>query len=150
LSAVRAQAHAAAVEREHALAVKHKHDVDLVVFTAAVAKAKEQQAAQQQQAQKTQTQTMSYSASSGGTGTCGGDLPPCYVMYRESRGDYGAYNPNGCYPYGCYGKWQFSGAWACKLGLPCDIASATPAQQDEAARQLWAGGSGCSNWGACG
>lgn len=81
---------------------------------------------------------------------CGGtDYPPCYVAARESGGDYGAYNPHGCDGHGCYGKWQFSGAWACRLGLPCDLATATPEQQDNAARILWNGGAGCSNWGAC-
>lgn len=80
---------------------------------------------------------------------CGGDLPPCYVKARESGGSYTAYNPNGCGGYSCYGAWQFSGAWAGKLGLPLDLSTATPAQQDEAARRLWANGAGCSNWGAC-
>jgi len=80
---------------------------------------------------------------------CGGDLPPCYVKQRESGGNYGAYNPTGCGGAGCYGAWQFSGEWAGKLGLPSDLSQATPAQQDEAARQLWNGGAGCSNWGAC-
>jgi hypothetical protein len=80
---------------------------------------------------------------------CDGDLPPCAVAQRESGGDYGAFNPNGCGGHACYGKWQFSGAWAGKLGLPLDIASATPAQQDAAARALWAGGAGCSHWAAC-
>jgi hypothetical protein len=46
-------------------------------------------------------------------------------------------------------RWQFSAAWACHFGLPCDIAHWTPAQQDAAARALWAGGRGCSNWAAC-
>lgn len=80
---------------------------------------------------------------------CGGDLPPCYVMHRESGGSYTAYNPRGCGGHACYGKWQFSGAWAGKLGLPVDIGSATPVEQDAAARALWAGGAGCSNWDAC-
>lgn len=79
----------------------------------------------------------------------GGDYPPCSVVQRESRGSYTAINPTGCGGYGCFGKWQFSGEWAGKLGLPVDIAAATPAQQDEAARELWSGGAGCSNWAAC-
>lgn len=81
---------------------------------------------------------------------CGGDLPPCYVKQRESGGNYGAYNPHGCGGQGCYGAWQFSGAWAGKLGLPQDLSTATPQQQDDAARQLWNGGAGCGNWAACG
>ena len=80
---------------------------------------------------------------------CGGQYPPCWRVQTESRGQYGAYNPSGCGGNGCYGKWQFSGAWAGKLGLPSDIAHATPQQQDNAARLLWAGGQGCSNWEAC-
>lgn len=84
-----------------------------------------------------------------GRGPCGGDLPPCYVCMRESRCTYGAYNPTGCGGRGCYGKWQASGEWACRFGLPCDIAHWTPAQQDYFARVLWNGGKGCSNWAAC-
>lgn len=80
---------------------------------------------------------------------CGGDLPPCYVLDHESGGDPTAYNPGGCNNHGCYGLWQFSGEWAGKLGLPSDIASATVDQQNNAARILWDGGRGCSNWGAC-
>lgn len=81
---------------------------------------------------------------------CGGiDYPPCYVSDRESGGSYSAFNPSGCGGNGCYGRWQFSGAWAGKLGLPSDLSTATPEQQDEAAKQLWSGGSGCGNWAAC-
>jgi hypothetical protein len=81
---------------------------------------------------------------------CGGsDYPPCYVAERESKGHYDAYNPSGCGGSSCFGKWQFSGAWACHFGLSCDIAHWTPEQQDEAARALWNGGVGCANWDAC-
>lgn len=80
---------------------------------------------------------------------CGGDLPPCYVKQRESGGNYNAYNATGCGGKGCFGAWQFSGEWAGKLGLPLDLRLATPEQQDNAARILWAGGRGCSNWAAC-
>lgn len=37
-----------------------------------------------------------------GTGACGGDLPPCWVMMRESRGDIRAKNPSSS----ASGKWQ--------------------------------------------
>ena len=89
--------------------------------------------------------------SNGSYGPCGGQYPPCWVVENESSeaGLYGAYNSTGCGGGGCYGKWQFSTEWACKLGLPCDLSTATPEQQDEAARLLWNGGSGCSNWDAC-
>lgn len=80
---------------------------------------------------------------------CDGAYPPCWRVGTESGGNYNAYNPGGCGGSGCYGKWQFSGEWAGKLGLPADLSTATPAQQDEAARQLWNGGAGCSNWAAC-
>lgn len=88
---------------------------------------------------------------------CGGDLPPCWVKQRESKGDYGAYNPTGCRWYskdgalheGCWGAWQFGSEWEGKLGLPQDLSTATPEQQDDAARQLWNGGDGCHNWAAC-
>lgn len=83
---------------------------------------------------------------------CGGEYPPCWRVQTESRGDYSAFNPTGC-SYrgrsGCYGKWQFGWFWGGKLGLPLDLAQATPAQQDEAARLLWNGGAGCGNWDAC-
>lgn len=80
---------------------------------------------------------------------CGGEYPPCWRVATESGGDYGAYNPGGCDGHGCFGKWQFSGEWAGKLGLPLDLRTATPQQQDEAALLLWNGGAGCSNWSAC-
>lgn len=80
---------------------------------------------------------------------CGGDLPPCDVKKRESGGNYNAYNPTGCDGRGCFGAWQFSEEWAGKLGLPKDLRTATPQQQDDAARTLWNGGAGCANWAAC-
>lgn len=80
---------------------------------------------------------------------CGGDLPPCEVKQRESGGNYSAVNPTGCGGRGCFGAWQFSGEWAGRLGLPLDLSTATPEQQDAAARELWADGRGCSNWSAC-
>lgn len=88
-----------------------------------------------------------------GLGSCGGDLPSCSIVQGESGGDYNAYNPTGCYAVmngvtyrGCVGKYQFGEFWAGKLGLPADIRSATPEQQDNAARILWNHGAGCSNW----
>ena len=89
------------------------------------------------------------SQSSGVLPCGGGDYPPCYVAFRESRNRYDAYNPTGCDGGPCYGRWQFSGQWGGKLGLPLDLSTATPAQQDEAARLLWNHGAGCSNWNAC-
>jgi len=80
---------------------------------------------------------------------CGGDLPPCWRVTIESRGQWDAYNPTGCGGNGCYGPYQFSGAWAGNLGLPLDLSQTTHAQWVAAARELWANGAGCSNWSAC-
>lgn len=83
-------------------------------------------------------------ASSGGsTGRCGGDLPPCWVMRRESgpNGDPNAFNPTGCHGRGCYGKWQCD-------PRTCD-GTGTEAEQDAEARRVWDGGRGCRHWDAC-
>ena len=82
-------------------------------------------------------------------GQCGGDLPPCWVMRRESGGDPRAVNATGCGGRGCFGKWQFDPlTWAGYAGV--SRASDVPEWvQDERARQIWAGGRGCSHWGAC-
>lgn len=94
------------------------------------------------------------------SGQCGGDLPPCWVMRRESRGDIRIWN-GGCYaPVGwtglspcgsssASGKWQFvRGTWA-GFGGYVNAADAPEAVQDAKARLLWAGGRGCSHWSAC-
>lgn len=75
------------------------------------------------------------------SGRCGGDLPPCWVMMRESRGDPGAHNPTGCNGRGCYGKWQFDPRTGDGTG--------TEAEQDAEARRVWDGGRGCQHWNAC-
>ncbi len=76
-------------------------------------------------------------------GACGGNLPPCCVMMRESRGNPTAVNPSS----GASGKWQFmSGTWANYKGYPT-AAAAPEAVQDERAAQIWAGGAGASHWG---
>lgn len=80
---------------------------------------------------------------------CGGDLPPCWVLDRESGYNDGdpytydihAYNPTGCGGRGCYGKWQCD-------PRSCD-GTGTEAEQDASARALWDGGRGCSHWAAC-
>lgn len=76
---------------------------------------------------------------------CGGDLPPCYVKERESGGDYRAVSPSGAYR----GAWQFGAeTWGGFGGY--ELADqAPPSVQDERAREVWAGGAGCSNWSAC-
>lgn len=89
-------------------------------------------------------------AFSAGLGPCGGDLPPCHVKARESGGSYTAYNPGGCGGRSCGGAWQFDPrTWAGYGGYP-EAQMAPPAVQDARARDLWAGGSGCGHWAACG
>lgn len=76
---------------------------------------------------------------------CGGDLPPCWVLARESGGNIHAYNPTGCandrLGPGCSGKWQCSRS-------TCD-GTGSEDQQDAEARRVWDGGRGCAHWNAC-
>lgn len=81
-----------------------------------------------------------------GSGRCGGNLPPCYVMMRESRGSLTAHNPTST----ASGKWQFLNSTWQGYGGYATAASAPESVQDARAAQVWAGGSGCSNWSACG
>ncbi len=79
------------------------------------------------------------------TGACGGDLPPCYVMMRESRGSLTARNPHST----ASGKWQFvDGTWA-GFGGYAHAYLAPESVQDARARQVWANGAGCAAWVAC-
>ena len=77
---------------------------------------------------------------------CGGDLPPCWVLARESGGNPLAENPTST----ASGLWQFlDSTWAGYGGF--GHASHAPVDvQNARARQLWAGGAGCSHWSACG
>lgn len=84
------------------------------------------------------------------------DLPPDYVIDRESGGDYGAYNPTGCGGRGCAGRYQFDpttwDAQAVAMGRPDLVGhafDASPADQDAVARFTWNNGAGCSHWAAC-
>ncbi len=80
------------------------------------------------------------------SGQCGGDLPPCWVMRAESGGVIDVWNAQGS---GASGKWQFMpGTWA-GYGGYAHAAYAPESVQDERARQVWAGGRGCSHWSAC-
>lgn len=76
------------------------------------------------------------------SGVCGGDLPSCCIMRRESGGSPTAQNPSSS----ASGKWQFMhDTWAGYGGY--ENAKDAPASvQDERARQVWAGGAGASNW----
>ncbi len=78
-------------------------------------------------------------------GMCGGDLPPCYVMWRESRGDIHAQNPRST----ASGKWQFLDSTWAGFGGVRKARYADERTQDTKARLLWNHGRGCSHWNAC-
>lgn len=94
---------------------------------------------------------------SDGLGNCGGILPPCWVLVRESGGRYDAINLNGCGGRGCFGRWQFDprtwDATAGRAGRPDLIGvrpdRASPEDQDLIAAALWDDGRGCAHWAAC-
>lgn len=108
----------------------------------------------------TPTATAPPPAAGPSTGRCGGDLPPCSIMQRESGGDPRIWNgvcyaPTGwtgnspCGSSSASGKWQFvRGTWA-GFGGYLNAADAPESVQDAKARQVWAGGRGCSHWDAC-
>lgn len=92
---------------------------------------------------------------------CGGDLPPCFVMNRESGGNLRIWNGR-CYaPVGwtgahspcggssASGKWQFLRSTWNRFKGYLNAADAPADAQNEKARLLWAGGRGCSHWNAC-
>lgn len=96
-----------------------------------------------------------------GAWSCGGDLPPCWVMNRENpQRDLTVYNGGshhepgytGGNPEGdstASGKWQFlRSTWNNFMGY-VNAADAPYQVQDEKARQSWAGGRGCAHWSAC-
>ncbi len=78
-------------------------------------------------------------------GQCGGSLPPCYVMRRESGGNIRAQNPRST----ASGKWQFLDSTWARYGGYAKARHAPESVQDAKARLLWAGGRGCSHWNAC-
>ena len=76
------------------------------------------------------------------SGACGGDLPPCFVVQRESRGNIRAENPTST----ASGKWQFvDGTWN-NYGGYHHASDAPESVQDARAREVWAGGAGASAW----
>lgn len=123
-------------------------------FRAAADRSKRQRA---QTAEKKIVRTVTVTASTykgNPTGTvngypCGGDLPPCWVLTVESHGNPRAINHTGCHGRGCYGLWQFDPLTWGGFGGFSRADLAPPGVQNEKARQTWAGGRGCSNWGAC-
>lgn len=76
---------------------------------------------------------------------CGGDLPPCYVLARESGGNPTAQNPRST----ASGLWQFLDSTWANYGGYAKARYAPPDVQNEKARLVWAGGRGCSHWFAC-
>ena len=110
---------------------------------AEAAKAAADQAASEARSARQASNAATPQASGPSTGRCGGDLPPCCVMNRESGGNIRAQNPSSS----ASGKWQFvNGTWNNFGGYPT-AASAPESVQDAKARQLWAGGAGASHWG---
>lgn len=115
--------------------------------------ANKRQAARQAQARQAATPTPAapttphkVAAASYGSGACGGSLPPCYVMERESGGNLTIPNSEGS---GATGKWQFMpGTWG-GYGGYASAADAPESVQDAKAADTWNGGSGCSHWNAC-
>ncbi|MCU1453449.1 MAG: transglycosylase [Acidimicrobiales bacterium] len=78
-----------------------------------------------------------------GSGRCGGDLPPCCVMMRESGGNIHAQNPSSS----ASGKWQFIDSTWAGYGGYAHAKDAPESVQDAKARELWAGGAGAGHWG---
>lgn len=102
-----------------------------------------QKAIEEQQAQQQQQQQQVPVANTPGNGRCGGNLPPCCVMERESGGSITAQNPTSS----ASGKWQFiNSTWGNYMGYPT-AASAPEWVQDQRAAELWAGGAGAGHWG---
>lgn len=75
--------------------------------------------------------------------------PPAYIMAKES-GNPTEWNREGSSASGC---WQIIGSTWCGRSYPnCtykgypNAASAPPSVQNQRAKELWAGGAGCSHW----
>ncbi|MBS1847911.1 MAG: transglycosylase family protein [Actinobacteria bacterium] len=133
----------------NALAENQAQQQAAAAAAAEAAKAQQEAAAAAAQAQaqaqaRAQAAAAAQAAQNQGVhGACGGNLPPCCVMMRESRGNPTAVNASS----GASGKWQFmTSTWANYDGYPT-AASAPESVQDERAAQVWAGGAGASHWG---
>lgn len=92
---------------------------------------------------------------------CGGDLPPCWVLRRESlmaADPPRVWNGNCYMPVGSLGQcgrstasglWQvLRSTWKGYAGY-INAADAPVAVQNDFARMLWQNGRGCSAWAAC-
>lgn len=89
---------------------------------------------------------------------CGGSLPPCWVLKRESGGDPRIWNGRCYMPVGSYGQcgrstasglWQFLRSTWAGFGGYVNAADAPAEVQNEKARLLWNNRRGCSHWAAC-
>ena len=114
--------------------------------------ARQRQAAARQSAQSSSSSSSSSRAPapSGGNvsarpGICGGDLPPCYVVDRESGFDPTAQNPSssasGLYQFidSTWRSCPYSGGYAKASHAPVSV-------QAQCARWLYAGGAGAGHW----
>jgi len=76
------------------------------------------------------------------SGDCGGNLPSCCILRRESGGNIRAQNPVSS----ASGKWQFlDSTWAGYGGYQ-HAKDAPAGVQDERARIVYAGGAGAGHW----
>lgn len=76
------------------------------------------------------------------SGECGGDLPPCCVLRRESGGNPTAQNPVSS----ASGLWQFLDSTWGGYGGYQHAKDAPASVQNERARIVYAGGRGASHW----
>lgn len=107
--------------------------------------AKAKAAAEAEVARKAEAAKAAAAAPAQSSGRCGGNLPPCWVMQRESGGSLTAKNPSSS----ASGKWQFLDSTWAGYGGYAQAWQAPESVQDAKAAQLWAGGAGCGHWSAC-
>lgn len=142
---------------EHSMIIKTQNLRKAITWVAAVKQYKaaiftavlEQRRYDEQQQARVAAAVEHYSGtknlSTPSSGRCGGNLPPCYVMNRESGGSLTAQNPTST----ASGKWQFLDSTWNGYGGYSSAAEAPESVQDAKAIEVWAGGAGCSNWSAC-
>lgn len=82
------------------------------------------------------------SAAPGYSQTCGGILPSCSILARESGGNLRAQNPTSS----ASGKFQFLDSTWAGYGGYLHAKDAPASVQDARAAQVWDGGRGCLNW----
>lgn len=110
--------------------LKAVNDAYKLVFVMEAAKARQQEAAKPQPA-RMQSYSNTY-APEIGTGSCGGDLPPCWIMMRESGGNIRAKNPSSS----ASGKWQMLDSTWNGYGGYAHAADAPEWVQDAKARTM--------------